>query len=119
MTLVIQAVGKTTKEMQDRCRVGARLHALVGPMGNPDAVDLKYEEFFLSSWACGDPAMLVDGPANCRVNDPSLKATRAFYPDDPSNVYHSYLRDHTKFRILHAGTAAGADGGPVPTGERC
>ena len=27
----------------------------VGPMGNPDAVDLKYEEFFLSSWAVGDP----------------------------------------------------------------
>ena len=36
----------------------------VGPMGNPDAVDLKYEEFFLSSWAVGDPAMIVDVPAN-------------------------------------------------------
>ena len=29
--------------------------------------------------------------------------TKAFYPDDPSNVYHSYMRDHTKMRILHAG----------------
>src|SRR5262249_10290160 len=26
-----------------------------------------------------------------------------FYPDDPSNVYHSYLNDHVEFRILHAG----------------
>src|SRR5262249_39835942 len=34
---------------------------------------------------------------------PAPRATRAFYPDDPSNVYHSYLRDHVKFRILHAG----------------
>jgi plastocyanin len=210
----------------------------VGPMGNPDNVDLKYEEFFLSSWAVGDPAMVVDVPANTpnqAVTSPSVanptgglqvtqqalfaideveatdklmaalnggtvpaaivdkfkekgitigpkalssvivsnsqwvildpfdldakppvnrarypivqtaatathgavtntltaysgfpsspgqpttfnslasaaskgadrvKATKAFFPDDPSNVYHSYIRDHTKFRILHAG----------------
>ena len=30
------------------------------------------------------------------------KATKAFYPDDPSNVYHSYMRDHVKFRVLNA-----------------
>ena len=35
ITLVIQAVGKTTREMQQQCRVGASLHALVGPMGVP------------------------------------------------------------------------------------
>jgi sulfide dehydrogenase subunit beta len=35
VTLVIQAVGKTTREMQGDCRVGARLHALAGPMGIP------------------------------------------------------------------------------------
>ncbi len=35
ITLVIQAVGKTTKEMQASCQVGTRLHALVGPMGIP------------------------------------------------------------------------------------
>ena len=58
----------------------------------------KYEEFFLTSWVLGDPAMVVDNPASSGV-----PATQAFYPDDPSNVYHSYLRDHTKFRILHAG----------------
>lgn len=35
VTLVVQAVGKTTKEMQQTCKVGTRLHALVGPMGAP------------------------------------------------------------------------------------
>jgi NAD(P)H-flavin reductase len=35
VTLVVQAVGKTTKEMQQTCRVGASLYALVGPMGEP------------------------------------------------------------------------------------
>jgi hypothetical protein len=126
----------------------------VGPMGNAqqppgksgqatapqanqsnDAVDLKYEEFFLSSWCVGDPAMIVDVPANApndMVSNPdegskivgkvednpvqfgNFKAlsetepkgkrpTKAFYPDDPSNVYHSYMRDHLKMRVLHAG----------------
>ena len=37
------------------------------------------------------------------LQDESVKATKAFYPDDPSNVYHSYIGDHVKFRILHAG----------------
>src|SRR4029450_13501367 len=33
ITLVVQAVGKTTKEMQQTCQVGTTLYALVGPMG--------------------------------------------------------------------------------------
>jgi hypothetical protein len=37
------------------------------------------------------------------VLDSTYKATKALYPDDPSNVYHSYLRDHVKFRVLHGG----------------
>jgi manganese oxidase len=101
----------------------------VGPMWK--CPECKYEEFFLSSWAVGDPAMVVDAPANypCQPkittdpNDTSVsakanalrdqqpctptagrKATKAFFPDDPSNVYHSYLRDHVKFRVLHAGS---------------
>ena len=170
----------------------------VGPMGNKDAVDLKFEEFFLSSWSCGDPAMVVNVPANApnqavttdgglkiktafsgisappaivklldsgtlpltviaafqgsktpiTPSNPTLvtrgarwtvtdgarniytimledckgtptlvatfpapppqqalakfKATKAYYPDDPSNVYHSYMRDHVKFRVLNA-----------------
>src|SRR6516165_6096730 len=35
ITLVVQAVGKTTKEMQQTCQVGTTLYALVGPMGIP------------------------------------------------------------------------------------
>ncbi len=86
----------------------------VGPMY--DCVECKYEEFFLTAWSVGDPAMVVDIPANnpCTKSDiqlgrnciptPGPKATKAFYPDDPSNVYHSYLNDHVKFRNLHAGS---------------
>jgi NAD(P)H-flavin reductase len=35
ITRVIQAVGKTTREMQQNCRVGTSLYAMVGPMGVP------------------------------------------------------------------------------------
>jgi NAD(P)H-flavin reductase len=38
ITLVVQAVGKTTREMQQQCTVGSSLHALVGPMGIPSHV---------------------------------------------------------------------------------
>jgi manganese oxidase len=145
--------------------IGAEVYANrigVGPMGS--CVDCKFEEFFLSAWSVGDPAMLVDRPANSNVlpafttspaeppvpnsppatappvicsaaqlgdtgqpPDPNCanarvpvpgapagtyslkplaKATKAYYPDDPSNVYHSYINDHTKFRIHHGGTVA-------------
>lgn len=81
----------------------------VGPMW--DCTECKYEEFFLTSWAVGDPAMVVDRPANSTVVDPNTgdpvpgtTATEALYPDDPSNVYHSYLNDHVKFRVIHGGS---------------
>ena len=38
ITLVIQAVGKTTREMQQRCQVGTSLFAVVGPMGIPSHI---------------------------------------------------------------------------------
>lgn len=38
ITLVIQAVGKTTRQMQQECRVGHRLFAVVGPMGIPSHI---------------------------------------------------------------------------------
>ena len=38
ITLVIQAVGKTTREMQRNCRVGTHLHAVTGPMGIPSHI---------------------------------------------------------------------------------
>ena len=101
----------------------------VGPAA--DCPECKFEEFFLSSWAIGDPALVVDVPANAPCTTAELqelavkqaadpltfnptnpckpnagkKATKAFYPDDPSNVYHSYLGDHVRFRVLHAGAA--------------
>lgn len=84
----------------------------LGPV--KDCVECKYEEFFLTSWALGDPAMVVDVPVSVNQtgrgpnDNPALApapvfATKAFYPDDPSNVHHSYLNDHVKFRNIHAG----------------
>jgi hypothetical protein len=58
--------------------------------------DCKFEEFFLESHPNGDPAMVVRKDANGR-------AVEALYPDDPSNVHHSYLNDPTRFRNTHAG----------------
>ncbi|MGB8841008.1 MAG: hypothetical protein WCC64_08030 [Aliidongia sp.] len=84
----------------------------VGPEGG--CVECRFEEFFLSSWAVGDPATLVGKPEGLQpvpqprpvpyepktvlTNDDSVK-----YPDDPSNVYHSYIGDRVIFRIVHAG----------------
>ncbi|HKO57011.1 MAG TPA: hypothetical protein VJ276_14135 [Thermoanaerobaculia bacterium] len=72
-----------------------------GPMAK--CATCAFEEFFLSSWAVGDPAMVVDNPANVTLAT-GAKASKALYPDDPSNVYHSYVGDHVIFQILHAGT---------------
>ncbi|MBL0038996.1 MAG: hypothetical protein IPP36_10955 [Nitrosomonadales bacterium] len=106
--------------------VGAEIIAnrlKAGPM--QDCIDCAYEEFFLSSFAVGDAAMLVDNPANLVISqcqpeyltDPNYakekkefceqpkeqRATQAYYPHDPANVHHSYIGDFVKFRNLHAG----------------
>ncbi|HEU0252497.1 MAG TPA: hypothetical protein VFR12_05650, partial [Pyrinomonadaceae bacterium] len=77
----------------------------VGPMAN--CTECKYEDFFLSAWAVGDPAQIVDVPANTTDGNGDLikgaKATKVLFPDDPSNVHHSYLNDHVKMRVVHAG----------------
>ncbi len=77
----------------------------VGPVF--DCPECLYEEFFLSAWAVGDPAMIVDVPANVKNSSNELitgpKATKAFFPEDPSNVHHSYINDHVKMRVVHAG----------------
>ncbi|MFZ6743695.1 hypothetical protein ACO0LC_10750 [Undibacterium sp. JH2W] len=76
----------------------------VGPTA--DCPECKFEEFFLSSWAGGDPAMVVDNPANLTCSPQPCtppKATVARFPDDPSNVYHTYQGDRARFRVLHAG----------------
>ena len=38
ITLVVQAVGKTTRQMQRDCKAGAHLYGLVGPMGEPSHI---------------------------------------------------------------------------------
>lgn len=55
----------------------------IGPAA--DCMECLYEEFFLTSWANGDPALLE------------------WYADDPSNVHHSYLNAPVVFRNFHAG----------------
>ncbi len=84
----------------------------VGPQH--DCLSCSYEEFFLTAHVVGDPAVLVDIPANAGLENvlpgqvppagtTGPKATRAYYPDDPSNVHHSYMNDFVKFRNLHVG----------------
>lgn len=55
----------------------------IGP--SADCMECLYEEFFLTSWANGDPALLER------------------FDDDPSNVHHSYMNDPVVFRNFHAG----------------
>ncbi len=38
ITLVIQAAGKTTREMQQLCQVGTSLYSMVGPLGEPSHI---------------------------------------------------------------------------------
>ncbi|WP_433927395.1 multicopper oxidase domain-containing protein [Sorangium cellulosum] len=66
----------------------------IGP--SKECVECAFEEFFLSSWPNGDPAMNVE-------RDRHGKALRALFPDDPSNVHHAYLGDPVWFRNVHAG----------------
>ncbi len=84
----------------------------VGPMH--DCLTCAYEEFFLTAYAVGDPALLVDIPANVglegllpgQVPAPGttgIKATKALYPADPANVHHSYTGDFVKMRNTMVG----------------
>ncbi|MEY2686080.1 MAG: hypothetical protein RL375_278, partial [Pseudomonadota bacterium] len=84
----------------------------VGPMH--DCLDCAYEEFFLTSFAVGDPALTVDVPANLglenllpgQVPPPGTQGPKANYvigAEDPSNVHHSYVGDFVKFRNTHNG----------------
>jgi NAD(P)H-flavin reductase len=41
VTLVVQAVGKSTKEMQQQCKPGTSLYGIVGPMGVPTSLTGK------------------------------------------------------------------------------
>jgi hypothetical protein len=103
--------------------ISNRLHT--GPMH--DCAGCAYEEFFLASQTVGDPAGLVNFPANTGIEacsprnlaagpadanscwrDPQLAngpipGNYALYQEDPSNVHHSYTGDFVKFRNIHAG----------------
>lgn len=68
----------------------------VGPV--KDCPECRAEEFFLSSWANGDPALILKWD-----KDNPTRPVGALYPDDPSNVHHSYLNDPVRFRNIHAG----------------
>ena len=100
--------------------IANRLHT--GPMH--DCTDCAYEEFFLSSSTVGDPALLVNSPANTGIEqcDPTaiagptcwrdpvnlangpIDGNFALYQEDPYNVHHAYLGDYTKIRNTHAGS---------------
>jgi hypothetical protein len=66
----------------------------LGPAKN--CKECKFEEFFLTSWPNGDPAMVV------RKNSSGV-VSEVLFPDDPSGVHHSYLNDPVRFRNVHAG----------------
>jgi hypothetical protein len=69
-----------------------------------DCAECLYEEFFLQSWANRDPALLTPPLPEMRgaLPEPVARGARLF-PDDPSNVHHSYLGDRVVFHNLHAG----------------
>jgi manganese oxidase len=73
----------------------------VGPAA--DCPECMFEEFFLSSWAIGDPGVIPNVFAN--VTDPAngIVATAAEHAADPGNVFHAYLNDRVVIRNLHAG----------------
>jgi hypothetical protein len=141
LTATLQSAGDAFAINYGSGGIGAEILANrfgLGPMNS--CADCRFEEFFLSSWTVGDPAMVVDYPANSPCSDtklnspyvtntamattpctpgvqgnapkgmdgkkivPQRKATKALYPSDPSNVYHSYINDRVIFRTLHAGT---------------
>ena len=63
------------------------------------------EEFAFSSWAAGDPGLLTSAPAwtpEGAATGPHSDAVVP-YPADPANVFHSYLGDPVRFRVLYSG----------------
>jgi hypothetical protein len=79
-----------------------------GPGLQPRPLDLKFEEFFLGSWAVGDPAMLVDRPASGQKSaiGQALRGSRdeGLLSRCPSNVSHT--GGSREMRIYNAGECA-------------
>ncbi|HVF90227.1 MAG TPA: copper oxidase [Blastocatellia bacterium] len=105
----IQAFPELDAELMHGARDGFAINYGSGAMGSivvanrkgvgpaADCGECKFEEFFLESWANNDPAMVV------RKDPETGKAVEALYPDDPSNVHHSYLGEAVRFRNIHIG----------------
>ena len=62
----------------------------VGPMWN--CTECKFEEFFLSSWTVGDPAMIVDKPANVACG-PQTTSPNTVGQDPNLPLYADQLRN--------------------------
>ena len=71
----------------------------LGPMAR--CATCEGEDFALSAWVSGDPALLVDTPIW-----PGLAAAEDAvvpFPADPANVYHSYQGDIVALKQLYSG----------------
>jgi len=107
-TKTVQAFPELDQELFHGVRDGFAINYGSNSLGAPlianrkklgpakDCGECKFEEFFLESWANGDPAMVVRKDSYGRVNE-------VLFPDDPSNVHHSYLGDPVRFRNIHVG----------------
>ncbi|HEV2861060.1 MAG TPA: Ig-like domain-containing protein [Pyrinomonadaceae bacterium] len=107
-TKTVQAFPELDEELFHGVRDGFAINYGSNSLGAPlvanrkklgpakDCGECKFEEFFLESWANGDPSMVVRKDSYGRVNE-------ALFPDDPSNVHHSYLGDPVRFRNIHVG----------------
>ncbi|HEY0172750.1 MAG TPA: Ig-like domain-containing protein [Pyrinomonadaceae bacterium] len=107
-TKTVQAFPELDEELFHGVRDGFAINYGSNSLGAPlianrkrlgpakDCGECKFEDFFLESWANGDPAMVVRKDSYGRVNE-------VLFPDDPSNVHHSYLGDPVRFRNVHVG----------------
>ncbi|MEM9293396.1 MAG: hypothetical protein AAGD01_17060 [Acidobacteriota bacterium] len=88
--------------------LGSRLLAnRFGVGASGDCVGCRLEEQAHSSWVAGDPGLVVTRPTSVEttphLTNPVTPKLRALYTEDPSNVYHSYLGDRVRLRVLHGG----------------
>jgi hypothetical protein len=107
-TKTVQAFPELDQELFHGVRDGFAINYGSGSLGAPllanrkklgpakDCGECKFEDFFLESWANGDPALVVR-------HDSYGRATEVLFPDDPSGVHHSYLGDPVRFRNVHVG----------------
>ncbi len=74
VTLVVQAVGKTTREMQRECVAGSTLFALVGPMGAPSVLFASRAKPLVARSSTGGAVICVGGGLGVAPIFPHLRA---------------------------------------------